>query len=203
MRVELGAGEKPHADYDIHTDILCLPNVDVVCHLDRLPFRDGAVSALRANHVLEHQSHTLIEDTLHEWARVLAPGAPVDIGVPDARFIATQWVKGEIDTRECNHWMLGGHSDRPAHRGSDERGVPRWIWNAHHTLFDALSLRQALEACGFERIEISCYDVRNLRCYCRRSPSSGSPSQRRARETTRLETSLIDPSPDATATPIT
>ena len=77
---------------------LPLPGIQVVCHLDRLPFADQSLSALRANHVLEDQSFQLVEPTLREWARVLAPGARVDIGVPDARYIVTQWIKGNYTT---------------------------------------------------------------------------------------------------------
>ncbi len=169
MRLEIGAGETPHSDYDLHVDVLPRPDIEVRCHLDRLPFATGSLDALRANHVLEHQSYELIAPTLHEWARVLRAGAPVDIGVPDAGFVAAQWVRSEIDTAEANYWILGGHSDRAAHRGTDERGVPRWVWNAHHTMFDAGSLRAAVAAAGFVEIEIFGYDVRNLRCYCRRT----------------------------------
>jgi predicted SAM-dependent methyltransferase len=168
VRVEVGAGERPHKGYELHTDVLPLPGIDIVCRQDRLPFATASVTALRANHVLEHQSWELIEETLREWARVLRPGAEMSLGVPDARFIAGQWIRGEIDTREANYWLLGGHSDRPAHRGVDHRGVPRWIWNAHHALFDDAWLRDLLERTGFADIEMCRYDVRNLRCICRR-----------------------------------
>ena len=171
MRVEIGAGERPSPEYEVHTDVLPLPGIQVVCHLDWLPFADRSVTALRANHVLEHQSYQLVEPTLREWARVLVPGARVDIGVPDARYIVTQWIEGHYSTPEANYWLLGGHMDRPAHQGTDERGVPRWIWNAHHAMFDDAWLAQVLAANGFTDIEISCYDVRNLRCYCRRGPA--------------------------------
>lgn len=164
MRLEIGAGEKPHPDYDLHVDMLALPDVEVRCAVDRLPFRTGALDALRANHVLEHQSYELIGVTLAEWARVLRPGARVDIGVPDALFVAGQWVRGEIDTAEANHWILGGHSERAAHQGHDARGVPLWIWNAHHTMFDADSLRAAV-AEHFTVDDLFTYDVRNLRLY--------------------------------------
>ncbi|CAN5193191.1 hypothetical protein BH20ACT22_BH20ACT22_03410 [soil metagenome] len=164
MRLEIGAGEHPQPGYDLHTDILLLPGIEIVCRLDALPFADSSITAMRANHVLEHQSYELLVATLGEWARVLASGAELDIGVPDARYIAEQWVKGAIDTREANYWLLGGHSDHPAHKGVDERGAPRWIWNAHHTLFDSTWLGELLQACGFENIDITCYDVRNLRC---------------------------------------
>lgn len=174
MRLEIGAGEHPQPSYDLHTDTLPLPGIDIVCRLDVLPFADSSITVMRANHVLEHQSYELLEATLEEWARVLASGAELDIGVPDARYIAKQWVHGAIDTREANYWLLGGHSDRPAHRGVDERGTPRWIWNAHHTLFDSTWLRGLVEACGFEDVKVTCYDVRNLRCI---STRAGRPSR--------------------------
>jgi predicted SAM-dependent methyltransferase len=167
MRVEIGAGEKPHLDYDLHLDLLALPDIEVRCAIDRLPFATGSIEALRANHVLEHQSYEMVPETLQEWARVLRPGGRIDIGVPDARFVAEQWVRGEIDTAEANHWILGGHSEREAHKGTDERGVPLWIWNAHHTLFDAESLRTAVEK-HFVVDELFTYDVRNLRVYARK-----------------------------------
>lgn len=164
MRLEIGAGEKPHPDYDLHVDVLALPDIEVRCAIDRLPFATGSVDALRANHVLEHQSYELISPTLREWTRVLRQGGHVDIGVPDALFVATQWVRGEIDTAEANHWILGGHSERAAHQGHDERGVPLWIWNAHHTMFDADSLRSAVSE-WLVVDELFRYDVRNLRLY--------------------------------------
>lgn len=173
MRLEVGAGEKPSADYDLHVDVLPLPGIAVVCQMEHLPFRDGAVSALRANHVLEHQSFELVGDTVREWARVLAAGAEAYVGVPDARSISEQWVRGEIDTREANHWILGGHSERDAHKGCDERGVPRWIWNAHHTLFDARWLQELLEENGLVDVEVRFDGVRNLCCTGRRAHAPG------------------------------
>jgi predicted SAM-dependent methyltransferase len=167
VRVEIGSGEKPHPDYEIHVDMLALPDVEVRAGVDRLPFATDSVTALRANHVLEHQSYELVPETLQEWARVLRSGGHVDIGVPDARFVAEQWVRGEIDTAEANHWLLGGHSERDAHKGTDARGVPLWIWNAHHTLFDADSLRAAVEK-QFVVDRLFAYDIRNLRVYARK-----------------------------------
>jgi hypothetical protein len=70
---------------------------------------------------------------------------------------------GEIDTAEANYWILGGHSDREAHRGVDDRGVPRWIWNAHHTLFDPESLHDLLARGGMTDITVNPEDVCNMR----------------------------------------
>ena len=144
MRVEIGAGEKPHPDYEVHLDLLPLPDVEVLAGADRLPFATGSVTALRANHVLEHQSYELIGETLREWARVLAPGGRLDIGVPDARFVAEQWVRGEIDTAEANYWILGGHSE----------------------LQTPADFRLAVEE-FFDVEELFTYDIRNLRLYGR------------------------------------
>ncbi len=167
--LEIGAGERPDCRFDIHADVLALPGIEVVCHMDHLPFRSGSLGGIRANHVLEHQSWQLVEPTLREWARVLAPGGELDIGVPDARVIARQWISGELDILAANHWLLGGHAERAAHRGTDHRGVPRWIWNAHHTLFDADWLIVLLGATGFEQIQITPYHDRHLHCCCRRA----------------------------------
>ena len=42
--------------------------------------------------------------------------------------------------------------------------MPLWIWNAHHTLFDAESLRSAVSE-FFVVDELFTYDVRNLRLH--------------------------------------
>lgn len=178
MRLEVGSGEYPDAGYDVHVDILALPGVTVVCAMDRLPFRDGSFAGLRANHILEHQSYELVDETAAEWVRVLAPGADVDIGVPDARCRAASWVRGEITTAEANYWLLGGHSDRPAHRGANPgNGLARWIYNAHHTFFDPVSLRSLLECCGLVEVVVGPEDTCNMRAAARggliRSARSG------------------------------
>ena len=142
------------------------PAEKIAAGADRLPFATASVTALRANHVLEHQSYELIGETLREWARVLVPGGRLDIGVPDARFVAAQWVRGEIDTAEANYWILGGHSDRTAHQGLDARGVPLGIWKAHHTIFHPESLPAAAEE-FFPLDQLFTYDIRNLRLYGR------------------------------------
>jgi predicted SAM-dependent methyltransferase len=167
-RIEIGAGEHPHPDYHVHTDVLPLPHIECVCQMDAVPYGDGAFSALRANDVLEHQSYALVPSTLREWARLLAPGGAAYIQVPDGRHLIDQWSRGVISTRDLNYWLLGGHgTDRAAHAGVDDRGVPRWIWNAHHTVFTAEWLRELLEAAGFTDVSIEGDGGSNLMCWCR------------------------------------
>ena len=59
-------------------------------------------------------------------------------------------------------------TDRAAHTGVDERGVPRWIWNAHHTVFTAEWLQELLEAAGFTDVRIESDGGSNLMCWSRR-----------------------------------
>jgi hypothetical protein len=173
VRLEIGSGEFPDETYEVHVDILALPDVAVTCAMDRLPFRDGSFAGLRANHILEHQSYELVEATVVEWVRVLQPDAAVDIGVPDARCRAESWVRGEITTAEANYWLLGGHSDRPAHRGSNAvGGAALWIYNAHHAFFDPASLRSVLERCGLVDIVIWPEDTCNMRAHARLPPAA-------------------------------
>jgi SAM-dependent methyltransferase len=168
MRIDIGAGEHPSPDCDVTVDVLALPGITHVVPMDRLPFPDQTFEGLRANDVLEHQSWELIDATLREWARVLKPGGEAYVQVPNARSLAERWVCGALATREANYWLLGGHSDRAAHRGADSNGVPRWIWNAHHTLFDEASLRAGLQHAGFVDIRIQSDGGSNLMCWCRR-----------------------------------
>jgi len=169
MKLEIGSGEFPDESYELHVDILSLPGVAVVCAMDRLPFRNGSFTGLRAHHILEHQSYELVEETVLEWVRALAGDASVEIGVPDARCRAESWVRGEITTAEANYWLLGGHSDRPAHQGKNVvGGAPLWVYNAHHTFFDPASLRCLLEHSGLVDVVIGPEDTCNLRAGARR-----------------------------------
>lgn len=168
MKIEIGAGEHPDLSFEIHTDILQLPHIELVCPMDRIIAPAGSFAGLRANDVLEHQSWELIEATLKEWHRILEPGAECYIQVPNGRYIIEEWIAGNLTTRELNYWLLGGHADRGAHQGIDSRGVPRWIWNAHHTVFDEDWLREHLTNAGFIDIRIQSDGGSNLMCWCRR-----------------------------------
>lgn len=168
MRIEIGAGENPDPSYDIHSDILPLPHIELVCPMDKIPVAAGEFDGLRASDVLEHQSWELVVPTLKEWARILVPGSACYIQVPNAWVLATRWVAGTITTRDFNYWLLGGHSERLAHQGVDDRGVPKWIWNAHHAAFDEAWLRELLTLAGFVDISIQSDGGTNLVCLCKR-----------------------------------
>lgn len=168
--IEIGAGENPCPGIDVHTDIMALPHIECVCPMDKIPYPDGYFDRLRANDVLEHQSWELVPATLREWARILSPGAAVFIQVPDGDELIGRYVKGLIDLRTLNYYLMGGHSDREAHKGTDEKGVPRWFWNAHHVVFNLAWLAGLLKEAGLEpfQVEKNPATWTNVAVWCRR-----------------------------------
>ena len=145
MRLEIGAGEKPHPDYDLHVDMLPLPGIKVLVR--------GRPAAVR--HRLDRRTARQPRAGAPELRAGGRHPARVDPGAPPGREgrhrRSRRQVRGRaVGARRGRHrggelldprWAL-----RPeAHKGHDERGVPLWIWNAHHTMFDAESLRAAVE----------------------------------------------------------
>ena len=168
MRLEIGAGEKPHPDYDLHVDMLALPGIEVLCAVDRLPSPPAPSRRCAPTTCWSTRATSWWPTTLREWTRVLRPGGRVDIGVPDAKFVATQWVRGEVDTAEANYWILGGHSDRQAHKGLRRaRRAAVDLERPPHDV-DAESLRAAV-AEHLVVDDLFTYDIRNLRLYAHKA----------------------------------
>jgi hypothetical protein len=170
VKREIGSGEHPADGYEIHADVLALPGV--VCRMDAPALRRRGVHGVAGQPHPRAPKLGAGRRTMAEWVRVLEPGAEVDIGVPDARCRAASWLAGEIDTAEANYWILGGHASarRPAHQGVDGRGLPRWIFNAHHTLFDPSSLAALLAGCGLVDVRVGPEDVCDMRAHARTAP---------------------------------
>ncbi len=138
--------------------------------MDKIPCKDAEFDGLIASDVLEHQSWELIPATLVEWARILKPGTEAFIRVPDGDMLIDRYKSGEIDIRTFNYYLLGGHSERLAHQGVDEHGIPRWLWNAHHVILNNAWLSMLLSEAGFEVIQVEKDPVywTNLSFSCRR-----------------------------------
>ena len=129
MRLNLGAGDVP---------------VDGYTSLDRktgqeiypLSYADDSVDEIRASHVLEHFSHTVIGNVLKEWSRVFKPGGLLKLAVPDYEVISRQYLAGaDIPVQG---YVMGGHVDDDDHHG---------------TIFDYDELYRGLKAVGLIGIE--------------------------------------------------
>lgn len=136
MKVELASGERPFDGY-LHCDMRLLDSTDLVCLVEGLPFAEGSVDFLLASHIIEHFSYREINNVLSEWHRVLRPGGEILIITPNFAYIAHGYVEGWMDYTESRNRMFGGQD---------------YAGNYHFTMFDSVSMAQALENTGFRNI---------------------------------------------------
>lgn len=131
-----------------------------------LPFGDGSVSFIYTEHFFEHlEFPDEAEAFLLEAARVLAPGGTLSIGVPDAEgpllFYAAEVHAGEAER------AAGAEARRRLAEGPHVMPVPGYVFGTtlhmvnwmfrqgteHKYAYDFETLRDALAAAGFVRIE--------------------------------------------------
>jgi len=89
------------------------PHVRHVVDLTKtLPWRDGSVYAIHANHILEHMPYWRIRDIIFEWSRVLAPDGIIEVSGPDILKIM-HWVRGDpLRLLEVQVDIVGTHEDK-------------------------------------------------------------------------------------------
>jgi predicted SAM-dependent methyltransferase len=93
FKLQLGCGKRVMPGW-LNVDCFPGPGIDLVLDLrEGLPFADGSATMLYHEHVLEHFIYPHALELLAECFRVLAPGALMRVGVPDAglyyqRFVA-------------------------------------------------------------------------------------------------------------------
>ena len=93
FRCEIGSGMSPQPGY-LHVDLVAgAPSLDVLHDLSRpLPFLDGTVNEILANHVVEHVSWRVLPRVVADFYRVTARGGKVFIRTPNLRFIAERFL---------------------------------------------------------------------------------------------------------------
>ena len=93
FRCEIGSGMSPQPGY-LHVDLIAgAPSLDVLHDLSRpLPFLDGTVGEILANHVVEHVSWRVLPRLVADFHRVTVSGGKVFIRTPNLRFIAERFL---------------------------------------------------------------------------------------------------------------
>lgn len=81
-KLNLGSGGKPIEGY-VSVDIYESPTVDEVFDMGNIPYQDGTIGGIYSEHALEHVSFARAEKVVQEWFRVLKPGAPLELYMPD------------------------------------------------------------------------------------------------------------------------
>lgn len=94
LRLHLGSGGNKIVEW-LNVDLVG-SGADLCWDIRRpLPFPHGAVSAVFLEHVLEHMTLAETLDTLRHIREVMAPGAVIRIGVPDAGLYAINYAQHE------------------------------------------------------------------------------------------------------------
>jgi predicted SAM-dependent methyltransferase len=137
LRLHIG-GRTAHADWKI-LDVRPGPGVDFVGHCaDLSAFDNETVAEIYASHVIEHLSHKHgVAATLCEFHRVLVPGGPVRIGVPDLPTLCALYLDPKLNSEDRYQVirMIYGGQLNPA--------------DYHYAGFDEESLTSRLHKAGF------------------------------------------------------
>lgn len=111
LKLNVGSGPYKMEGYT-NVDLLPGPFVDVVSPADQLPFKDGEVDEILAEHLIEHLTYFQFNKTMAEWFRVLKPGGTLTIECPDLLGLCKQFVEAnEYDryTTYKGYWPIIAH----------------------------------------------------------------------------------------------
>jgi predicted SAM-dependent methyltransferase len=112
----------------------------------RLPFRDGGLSRIYCEHVLEHTTREAGQTFLKEAYRTLEPGGVLRIAVPDLATLVDAYAKD--DWRERIEWTrIPFYQDTIENRAQFLNGALRW-WG-HTYLYDREDLERTVRSAGF------------------------------------------------------
>ena len=101
MKLDLGCGPgEDNVSEFLGVDLRVGPKVDIVADLSAgWPFKDGAISEVRASHIVEHLPEPL--HTMSELFRVLEPGGTAVIDVP-----STNGMGAFQDPTHVSYWNI-------------------------------------------------------------------------------------------------
>ncbi len=132
LKLDLGSSTGRVAP-DYTTVDLHAPEADVKADLGTLPYETDSVDEIWASHCLEHIEWERVSEVLAEWLRVLKPGAPAIIAVPNLDYAARYWLHGP--SRSDALQILFGE--------------PSQAGGLHKSGWSPASFRAELEAAGF------------------------------------------------------
>lgn len=147
-QVQVGSGLVQRAGW-LNTDIG--PHARYWLDMGRpFPFPDASVSRLFSEHVVEHVTPDIVHRFLREAYRVLTPDGILRLLTPDAEAHAREYLARSplADALVQRAARLGYYSRFPV----DILNLT-FHANGHRYIWDEASLRAALQAAGFTRVE--------------------------------------------------
>lgn len=141
MKIDLGCGLGKREGY---TGVDCYEaeGIDVVTDLTKtLPFEDGSVEAISTSHFLEHVTDNQVMDILAECYRVSAPGAVLEIIVPNLPRVLEDFLAAEWGNKwKWNIMTIFGNQESEG--------------QFHKTGFDGYKLSGMVEFVGFKDVTV-------------------------------------------------
>ncbi len=128
LRLHIGCGDKPLPGWINIDRTARVPGVFTDIDVTTLPYPDGTVDEVLAEHVFEHFSFAEEGLVWLEMARVLRPGARLTLEVPDFEWVCATFLAARDDWQD---FYVVGHQDHYAGcgRALDQR------WGILQTMF--------------------------------------------------------------------
>jgi len=151
VRLHLGCGKRIIPEW-VNLDCFAAPGIAYECDFrDPLPFTDGAVTLLYTEHVLEHLEEVDALSVLRECHRVMAPGAPIRLGVPDLEIFIRAYVSG--DRAFFQHASGIGSPRRPLDTPGRVINQMARMGGHHRFAWDFETMKSAFESVGFTQVK--------------------------------------------------
>ncbi len=100
VRLHIGCGTNALPGWINIDQVARLPGVAIDLDVTDLPYADGTVDAVLAEHMLEHLSFAEEALVWRELARVLRPGGTLTLEVPDFEWVCSTFLAANDDWRE-------------------------------------------------------------------------------------------------------
>jgi predicted SAM-dependent methyltransferase len=162
IRLHLGCGANPLPGWINIDRVARAPGVTTDIDPTCLPYADGSVDAVLAEHVFEHFSFEEEGKVWPEMARVLRPGGELTIEVPDFEWVCATFLQAKDAWRT---FYVVGHPDHYAGcgRALDQRwGILQTMFfgnqsgagQFHRSAYTEDKLRAVAAALGFQTITV-------------------------------------------------
>jgi len=151
--LEIGAGEHPDFDFDLHNDIRELPGIELVSNaLDLEKLIDlGGVSIVFANQFIEHLTFSEQLRFLDMCQWILPIGGMLLLWTPDKDWMEQARKSGEI-TEEWYQKLLSGQNDYPenVHKNLlDKEKMEAMLRQNHFVVHSISSIGGSLQVVAF------------------------------------------------------
>jgi predicted SAM-dependent methyltransferase len=137
--LELGCGNLPQPEYDLHLDLHPGPCIEIVSDARTIPLPDNHIDVIFNQHLIEHFDREEVKVALKEWLRVLKPHGVLKILCPNLLHLMTLYFHAPQMKRDVIRWMYGGQ-DYPE--------------NYHKNIYDFPLLYEDLWNAGFRDIKL-------------------------------------------------